>query len=54
MNASPSDQQAIVDTLASQYHKPDYTTPLGSPEVPYYCTSNPSVTLTQFFENAQG
>jgi hypothetical protein len=54
MNASSSDQQAIIDQLAGQYNKPDYTTPLGEPEVPYYCSSNPNVTLGQFFQNAQG
>lgn len=54
MNASSSDQQAVIDKLASQYDKPDYTTPLGAPEVPYYCSGNPDVTLGQFFQNAQG
>lgn len=53
MNASPAAQVSIVDSLAAQYHKPDYATPLGEPDVPYYCASNPSVTLGQFFENAQ-
>ncbi len=53
MNASQSDQQAIIDKLATQYNKPDYASPLGSPEVPYYCAANPSVTLGQFFQKAQ-
>ena len=53
MAASPQDQQTIVDQLAQQYDKPDYATPLGSPEVPYYCTSNPNVTLGEFFKHAQ-
>jgi hypothetical protein len=54
MNANASDQQQVVDSLAGQYNKPDYSTPLGSPEIPYYCSANPSVTLGQFFQNAQG
>jgi hypothetical protein len=53
MNASSSDQQAVVEQLAGRYDKPEYATPLGSPEVPFYCTSNPTVTLGQFFESAQ-
>jgi hypothetical protein len=53
LNASPEAQQEIVQSLAAQYHKPDYVTPLGEPEVPYYCAANPSVTLGQFFANAQ-
>jgi hypothetical protein len=54
MNASTSDQQAIVDKLATQYNKPAYTTPLGAPEVPYYCSANPTVTLQWFFQHAEG
>lgn len=54
MNASADQQQQIVDKLAAQYHKPDYTTPLGAPEVPYFCAANPDVTLDQFFQNAAG
>ena len=53
ISASPQAQQTIVDQLAQQYNKPDFATPLGSPEVPYYCTSNPNVTLGQFFQQAQ-
>jgi hypothetical protein len=53
MNASASDQQEVVDKLASQYNKPAYTTPLGAPEVPYYCSANPTVTLQHFFEHAE-
>lgn len=53
MNASPEAQVSVVDSLAAQYHKPDYATPLGEPDVPYYCAANPSVTLGQFFEHAQ-
>jgi hypothetical protein len=53
LSASPSDQQAIIDKLAGQYNKPVYTTPLGEPEVAYFCASNPTVTLGYFFEHAQ-
>jgi hypothetical protein len=53
MSASPQAQQTAVDQLAQQYNKPDYATPLGSPEVPYYCSSNPNVTLGEFFAHAQ-
>jgi hypothetical protein len=54
MNASGSEQHEIVDQLASHFGKPAYTTPLGEPEVPYYCSANPSVTLEQFFQRAEG
>jgi hypothetical protein len=53
MSASPQAQQTAVDQLAQQYNKPDYSTPLGSPEVPYYCSGNPNVTLGEFFAQAQ-
>jgi hypothetical protein len=52
MSATPQQQQQVLDQLATQYNKPDYATPLGSPEVPYYCSANPSVTLGQFFKEA--
>jgi hypothetical protein len=54
MNASGSAQHEIVDQLAGRYHKAAYATPLGEPEVPYYCSANPAVTLGQFFERAEG
>lgn len=53
MNASATEQHEIIDQLASQYNKPDFATPLGEPEVPYYCTDNPAVTLGQFFQKAE-
>jgi len=53
MNASSVEQHEIVDQLASQYKKPDYATPLGEPEVPYYCSANPSTTLGDFFQKAE-
>jgi hypothetical protein len=53
MQASAMEQHEVVDQLASQYRKAAYTTPLGEPEVPYYCSANPSVTLGQFFQKAE-
>jgi hypothetical protein len=53
LSASPSDQLSIAEKMAGQYNKPDYATPLGEPDIAYYCASNPSVTLGQFFTNAQ-
>jgi hypothetical protein len=53
MKASPSEQHEVVDQLASQYRKAVYATPLGEPEVPFYCSSDPSVTLGQFFQKAE-
>ncbi|HEX3898353.1 MAG TPA: hypothetical protein VHW74_04225 [Mycobacteriales bacterium] len=53
LNASPSAQQSIIDKLAAQYDKPDYSTPLGAPEVPYACSANPDMTLGQFFQQAE-
>jgi hypothetical protein len=54
VNASPDDQHAIVCRLAVKYNKPMYATPVGQPEVPFYCASHPKVTLAQFFEQAAG
>ncbi len=53
MAASVSEQHEVVDQLSSHYDKPAYATPLGEPEVPYYCSSSPSVTLGQFFQKAE-
>jgi hypothetical protein len=54
MNASQQAQETVVSQLAAKYDKPDYATPLGEPDVPYYCASNPNVTLGQFFSEATG
>jgi hypothetical protein len=54
MNADATTQHEAVDRLAAQYSKPDYATPLGEPEVPYFCSANPSVTLGSFFARAEG
>jgi len=53
MAASPVEQHEVIDQLASNYQKPDFATPLGEPEVPYYCSANSSVTLGSFFEKAE-
>jgi len=53
LNAPQAAQQAIIENLAAQYHKPDYVTPLGEPDVSYFCAGNPSVTLGEFFARAQ-
>jgi hypothetical protein len=52
--ADASSQQSIVQQLAGKYHKPAYATPLGMPEVPYYCASHADMTLKQFFSIADG
>jgi hypothetical protein len=54
MNASAVEQHELIDQLASRYQKPDYSTSLGEPEVPYYCSANPSTTLAEFFTKAEG
>jgi hypothetical protein len=53
MKASAIEQHEVSDQLASHYDKPAYATPLGEPEVPYYCSSNPSATLGYFFQRAE-
>ena len=53
MAASASEQHEVIDQLASHYDKAVYATPLGEPEVPFYCSSSPSVTLGQFFQKAE-
>jgi hypothetical protein len=50
--ADAGQQQSITQQLAGKYDKPDYATPLGMPEVPYYCSSHPDITLRQFFSFA--
>jgi hypothetical protein len=53
MDASVTEQHEVTDQLASQYNKPAYSTPLGEPEVPYYCSASPTVTLGDFFQKAE-
>lgn len=50
--ASPEEQHEVISSLSSKYDTPDYTTPLGEPEVGYYCASSPETTLEEFFEHA--
>jgi hypothetical protein len=50
--ASPEDQATAISSLSSKFDTPEYSTPLGSPEVGYYCAGNPEVTLEEFFEQA--
>ena len=52
LSASAADQNQIVTELAGQYNKPDFATPLGEPDVPYYCAAHPTVTLSEFFAHA--
>jgi hypothetical protein len=53
LGAPGDQQQSVVQQLAGKYRKPDYATPLGMPEVAYYCAGSPNTTLKQFFEAAQ-
>lgn len=50
--ASVEEQHEVIDSLSSKYDTPDYTSPLGEPEVGYYCAGSPDTTLEEFFENA--
>ena len=50
--ASFEEQTEVISSLSSKYDTPDYTTPLGEPEVGYYCASSPDTTLAAFFEQA--
>lgn len=53
MKATSDQQDQVVDTLATKYGKPDFTTPLGRPDVNYECAQRPSMTLDQFFASAK-
>lgn len=50
--ASPEEQYEAISSLSSKFNTPAYTTPLGEPEVGYYCASSPETTLEEFFEQA--
>ena len=54
MNANATEQHEMIDQLASEYQKPDYTSPLGEPEVPYDCSANATNSLGYFFQHAEG
>jgi hypothetical protein len=51
--ASPEEQHEVISSLSSKYDTPDYTTPLGEPEVGYYCAGSPETTLEEFFQQAK-
>jgi hypothetical protein len=51
--ASFEEQTKIISSLSSKYDTPDYTSPLGEPEVAYYCASSPETTLEAFFQQAE-
>jgi len=48
--ASPEEQAKAISSLSSEFNTPEYATPLGSPEVGYYCASSPETTLEEFFK----
>jgi hypothetical protein len=50
--ASLEEQHDVISSLSSKFDTPDYTTPLGEPEVGYYCANSPDTTLEEFFERA--
>ncbi len=49
MNSSQKEQYDVVSKLASEYKKPSYATPLGRPNIPYYCAASPNLTLDRLF-----
>jgi hypothetical protein len=51
--ASPEEQHEVISSLSSKYDTPDYTSPLGEPEVGYYCAGSPDTTLEEFFQHAE-
>jgi hypothetical protein len=51
--ASFEEQAKVISSLSSKYDTPAYTTPLGEPEVGYYCASSPDTTLETFFAQAE-
>jgi hypothetical protein len=51
--ASFEEQTQVISSLSSKYDTPDYTTPLGEPEVGFYCASSPDTTLETFFVRAE-
>ena len=54
LSASQQAQVSAVEALAGKYNTPAYATPLGEPEVAYYCAGNPNSSLAKFFEGARG
>ena len=52
VDASPEAQAEAISRLSGEFETPEYNTPLGSPEVGYYCAGSPETTLEEFFHNA--
>jgi hypothetical protein len=52
VDASPEAQAEAISQLSGEFETPEYNTPLGSPEVGYYCAGNPDTTLEEFFQRA--
>ena len=50
LQASADAQYQVVSTLAVAHHKPDYATPLGRPNIPYYCSQAPNMKLDTLFD----
>lgn len=54
LNASASDQSAVLTQLAQQYNRPELVSPLGPPGVSYECVETPNKTLGQIAEGFTG
>jgi len=52
--ASLEEQAEAISSLSSEFDTPEYASPLGSPEVGYYCSSNPETTLEALFKQEHG
>lgn len=50
LKASADAQYDVVSTLAADHHKLDYATPLGRPNIPYFCSQAPNMTLDALFD----
>jgi hypothetical protein len=54
LNASSSDQSAVLSSLAVQYHQPELATILGTEGVAYTCAEYPNWTLAQVAKDFGG
>jgi hypothetical protein len=52
MSASPEEQAEVISKLSSDFDTPETATPLGSPNVAYVCSSEPEMTLEEYFVRA--
>ena len=52
MSASPEEQEEAISKLSSEFNTPETATPLGRPNVPYACASEPDLTLEEYFQRA--